>query len=822
MTPSAANSAIRTPLSLRGPFAAAVQPGVQMALACLAGAVWSDAAEAEERASSLPALTVDAPAARRQVTPAKPSAAQQRARAALRRVARQQKPQPAAPTESRAASVANDPLQTLPGPSPYTHPGAPYKVDRVASQKFTEPVADTPRTITILSKEVLADKNATTLRDVARTTAGLTLGTGEGGNAFGDRFFIRGFDARNDIFIDGVRDPGVSIRENFFTEQVEILRGPGSSYAGRGTAGGAINIVPKAAGDTNFRSIEATYGTDLTKRVTFDVNQVISPTLSVRAAGMLQGAEISGRDYTTDNRNGAFAAFKWTPIDSFILTGSYIHTDLSGIPDFGVPYYRANLASVGAPVTELGVARNTYYGLTNRDYQNAGQDIGTLNAAWRVNDALVVSNKFRIGRSVLDYIGTLPQNIVATKANPLLWTLTASPQSRYQTTDVIANQTEASARFNTGDLRHAAVAGVEISQEKVSIDKYTGLTSEAYGGGASGTGAFSGVNVFFPQYAELPFPNFNPTLSGNPTVVPVNTTSLYLIDTVNYNDFILVNGGVRLDDYRITASNNLGSNSVHSTLFNYNGGVVVKPLPYASVYAAYATSSNPVGAEIDATASAYGGLSPTATNQVFGPELNRAMEVGTKWELFDRNLLATAALFQTDKTNARETVGNTVVAGAAYRVRGVDLEVGGSVARNWSLYGGLVLMQSAVTASNTAPSNLTMFKTNVGLPLANIAHQSFNILTKYEINSTYEIGGQATYMSQIYGGTLAANTGAMLPAHWRFDAFVEMKVMNQLTAKLSVNNITNELYYDSLYRSNAPFVMVAPGRTALLTLNARF
>ena len=76
-------------------------------------------------------------------------------------------------------------------------------------------------------------------------TAGVTLGTGEGGNAFGDRFFIRGFDARNDIFLDGIRDAGVSVRENFFTEQVEIYRGPGSSFAGRGTAGGAINIVTK-------------------------------------------------------------------------------------------------------------------------------------------------------------------------------------------------------------------------------------------------------------------------------------------------------------------------------------------------------------------------------------------------------------------------------------------------------------------------------------------------------------------------------------------------------------------------------------------------
>jgi catecholate siderophore receptor len=79
----------------------------------------------------------------------------------------------------------------------------------------------------------------------------------EGGNAFGDRFFIRGFDARNDVFIDGIRDPAVSIRENFFTEQIEILRGPASSYAGRGTAGGAINIVTKQAGDSNFTTPRA-------------------------------------------------------------------------------------------------------------------------------------------------------------------------------------------------------------------------------------------------------------------------------------------------------------------------------------------------------------------------------------------------------------------------------------------------------------------------------------------------------------------------------------------------------------------------------------
>ena len=135
-----------------------------------------------------------------------------------------------------------------PDRNPYADAAAPYKVDHLqASGKFPEPLLNTPKTVTVLSKEVLADENATSLKQAVLNTAGVTLGTGEGGNAFGDRFFVRGFDTRNDVFIDGVRDSGVSVRENFFTEQIEILRGPGSSFAGRGTTGGAINIVTKQA-----------------------------------------------------------------------------------------------------------------------------------------------------------------------------------------------------------------------------------------------------------------------------------------------------------------------------------------------------------------------------------------------------------------------------------------------------------------------------------------------------------------------------------------------------------------------------------------------
>lgn len=795
---------------------------------------------AEAQQSTLPPVTVDAPVARPRPAASKPTPDQIRARTALRRAARRTQPVAAAPVPFPNAGGLAD-------RNPYADPNAPYKVDQLqASGKFPEPLLNTAKSVTVLSKELLADQNATTLKQGILNTAGVTLGTGEGGNAFGDRFFIRGFDARNDVFLDGVRDAGVSVRENFFTEQVEILRGPGSSFAGRGTAGGAINIVTKQANtDRNFYNMDTSWGTDNTKRVTLDLNQVISPTLAVRAGGLFQDGKVAGRDRVTDDRNGAFAALTWKPVDAVKITANYIHTDLHGIPDFGVPYYRPSTSSTaGGPFTDYGVNRNTFYGFVNRDFFKVGQDIGTIAGEVQITPDLMLSNKFRAERSKQDYIGTLAESPVLT--NPLsASTYSANPQSRYQITDTVANQTELTYKFDLGGWKNTALGGVEISREKSSIDKYAGLSSEALPGTAfSGSGSLTGVSVFNPQFTDLPF-GTTPTLTGLPTKIRIDTNSGYIIDTANYNDLVILNAGIRYDDYNINTSgygtvngttNVFGTQSAQFGLTNYNGGITVKPTPFTSVYAAYATSSNPVGAEFDGTSVNYGGLAPVVngtSSEILGPERNRAIEVGTKWELFDRHLLLTAALFQTEKDNAREVqnvttpgiTGTTPVfkAGAAYRIQGIDIEVAGKITDKWSVFGGVVLMQSRVTASNIPSANAVLYPSNVGLQLANIAHQSFSMMSKYKLTDRFEIGGQALYRSKIYGGTfLAANQGTSIPSYWRFDAFVEAKIDKNWTAKLFVNNILDKRYYDALYQSAAPFVLEAPGRTATFMLSARY
>ncbi len=824
-------------------------------------AVASFSSGAEAQQSNLPPVSVDAPVARPKPAASAPTPDQVRARNALRRAAKRQqqqaKPAPAVATPALA-----------PDRDRYADPAAPYKGDHLqASGKFPEPLLNTPKTVTVLTKDIIEDKNATTLKQAILSTAGVTLGSGEGGNAFGDRFFIRGFDARNDVFIDGVRDSGVSVRENFFTEQIEILRGPMSSFAGRGTTGGAINIVTKEAQtDKSFYNMDTTLGTDATKRIVLDVNQVINPTFAIRAGGMFQDAGVAGRNDTTDDRNGAFLATKWTPSDAVKITTDYIHTDLHGIPDFGVPYYRPGsngsssqlfTSTAGGPFPSFGSNRDEFYGFVNRDFFHVQQDIGTFNTETHVTPDLIVSDKVRVSQSLNNYIGTIPESPIAT--NPLSSaTFTANPQSRYQTTAVLANQSEATYKFDTGAFKHTLLGGVEVSQETSSIDKYNGLGSELVTGNPfTGGGSLSGISVFSPQFTGIPFTG-TPTLTGMPTNVLIDTTSTYVLDTVNYRDLVILNGGLRYDDYKINTSgwgtlngvSTFGRQAAEFGLPNFNVGITVKPLPYASVYAAYATSSDPVGSEFDGTSTAYGGLGPVVAgnpNQVFGPEKNKAYEVGTKWELFNRHLLLTGALFETTKDNAREafnvsattpavagcsvpagTVGNIscIIAGSAYYVRGIDLEAAGKITDKWSVFGGIVLMQSAVTKSNVPAANMPqplLYTTDVGLPLANVAHQSFSLLSKYQLTDMWELGGQAVFRSKVYGGTLlAANEGTSIPSYWRFDAFAEAKIDKNWRLKLYVNNIFNKLYYDALYQSSTPFVLEAPGRAAYLVLSARY
>ncbi len=701
---------------------------------------------------------------------------------------------------------------TRQGNNPFADPAAPFKVDRSASSKLTEDVVDTPKSITIIPKEVIEALGALSFRDLARTQPGVTLGTGEGGNAFGDRIFIRGFDARNDVYVDGLRDPGVGSREVFALEQVEIVKGPSSTYGGRGTTGGSVNLVSKAPQKDDFFVGEVTGGSDEARRFTGDLNRKLSDTVELRVNGMFTDGDVAGRGYTHNTRWGVAGSLAWQPTAAVSLIADYYHLTADGLPDWGVPF---------DPRTQqpFAVPRTTFYGIVRRDFTHGVMDIGTVRGEWRPTAGLKLTTRTRYGNSLNSYIATVPEAPNLTDPNPANWTVRANPQTRNARTETWANATEATGEFDTGRFHHSVVAGVEFDHEDIVNRPFAFASSENFGANVV-AGPIILQRIFAPDPYNPAYTLFR-SLSGARQETLTTTKAAYLLDTIDLTPKIKLSGGVRFDDYIVSydsltalPTSAAQTRSVlrnHSSFVNWNAGLTYKPVERGTVYFAASSSSNPSGEQSDSAGVSYGGLGPTTVN--LDPERNYSYEVGAKYEAGPGgHLLLTAALFRTDKTNGRVTnplSGTSQVLAGQQRVEGVELDASGNLTPRWAVFGGYTYLDARVLPT-TNP-------TVAGGQFPNVAEHSFALLSTYRVFDRVTVGGQANYNSAKFGGTTTA-LSSTLPGYWRFDLTAKASITSKVELQVNILNLTDKVYYDAIYRSATPFSYIAPGRSALATL----
>ena len=702
--------------------------------------------------------------------------------------------------------------------NPNADPAAAYKVDRSASTKFTEPLADTAKSVVIIPKEVIQDLGALSFRDLARTQPGVTLGTGEGGNAFGDRIFIRGFDARNDVYIDGLRDPGVSSREIFAVEQVEIVKGPSSTYGGRGTTGGAVSLISKAPQRENFIIGEITGGTDATRRFTADVNRKLGDTVQLRVNGMFTDADVAGRAYTFTRRWGIAGSLAWQPAPTVDVVLDYYHLTADGLPDWGVPFDVRSQQP-------FAVNRTNFYGILKRDFTHGTTDIGTARLEWRPASNVKLTSKSRYGDTLNAYIATVAERPNISDPNPANWTVQANPQTRNARSDTYANATELTAELDTGRFHHSIVGGVEFDHEKIVNRAYAFASSEDSSAAAVSTAVIL-QNLFNPDPNNPAYTQFR-ALSGAVAETLVVTKAAYLLDTIDLTPTIKLSGGVRFDDY-IVSSNSLSATPTagspgpqtrtllrnHSAFVNWNDGLVWKPVPKATLYISASSSSNPSGEQTDASSVSYGGIGSTTAN--LDPERNRSYEAGAKYQAGKGgHLLLTAAVFRTDKVNGRiidPLSGTSQVLAGKQRVDGFEFGASGNITSRLAVFGGYTFLDAKLLPTTNPVV--------AGGPFPNVARNSFAMLTTYRLFDGFTIGGQAFYNSARYGGSSIAGT-ATLPGYWRFDATAKATITSRIELQVNVLNLTNKTYYDAIYRSAAPFAYIAPGRSALATLRVK-
>lgn len=665
-----------------------------------------------------------------------------------------------------------------------------YKVDRASSPKFTAPLRETPKSVTVVTEELIKERGATSLADVLRTTPGITLGAGEGGTPLGDRPFIRGFEASTDIQIDGLRDLGRASHEAFNLEAVEVVKGPGSAYSGRGSTGGSINLVSKTAQADSFVAGSVTLGTDSLWRTTLDVNHYLTEQdIAFRLNAMKHEADTPGRDDVEVSRWGLAPTVTWGLSGPTRVTASYYHLQTDDIPDQGHPV--SLITNKPADVD-----RDNFYGLVDRDFRETSADIATFIVEHDFSEAMSLRNTLRGGRTMQDYIMSRPVFTLAQEQN-------GQVQRGFRARNVVnkslINQTDVFGRFNTGWLEHSYSAGVELSRETITErDKHTGNNGpigDLYDPNPRDTGWTVGRGT------------------GDVTSkYQTDVASAYVFDTLKLHEQWDLNLGLRYDDYEV--ENRVGNGAKSSSnIWNYQAGIVFKPLPYGSIYLSYGTSSNPSGENTQSGGADGAGAGNLGGNKAdLDPEKSRSLELGTKWDLLDEQLSLTAAIFRTEKTNARVTDPTTglVVLDGDQKVTGFELGATGRLTDALSVWAGYTYLDPEVVKAGGNGAN-------DGNQSKFIAPHSFSLWTTYAINDRWTVGGGANYMDERYMDD--ANT-ITVDDYWRYDAMLGFKVNDNLDLQLNLLNLTDETIYDASHVGL--FATVAPGRSAELTANFRF
>ncbi|MEN5071637.1 catecholate siderophore receptor Fiu [Stenotrophomonas sp. TWI1183] len=716
-----------------------------------------------------------------------------------------------------------------------------FKADKVASPKFTQSLQDTPQTIQVITSDLFNQQGATTLTDALRNSPGVgTFYVGENGNTnTGDSIFMRGFDTSSSIFVDGVRDLGSISRDVFNTEQVEVAKGPAGTDNGRSAPTGAINMVSKQANLHNAVSGTVSAGTDSQQRGTADWNQALGATSALRVNAMWQDSDQPGRDHVNNRRWGIAPSLAFGLGTSTRYFLNLLYVDQDNVPDGGVPTLGLPGWTPQPSLERLAgqpVDPENFYG-TRADHDDVTAKMATFRIEHDVNDAVRVTNTARWGRTDQDYLltafmgtGTRGANGAPTgnirftnPADPATYTIARSlPTFKDQQNTILTDQLNLRADITTGAIVHNLSAGLEFTREEL----------RSFGQAATGGTTWSPANLYAPDWnaTGLTWAHNGADSHGKTT-----TSSVYLFDTLNFGDSLLVTAGLRADHYTTEYQSAsvcggrgpaCGANPVgtvianpsleHSdTLLNWKLGAVYKVDDIVSLYANYALSQQPPGGsnfQLSTSAS-------SADNPSLDPQKARTIEVGTKWAFLDDALAFNVALFKTEVSNEINTqvlddAGNPTQTGKK-SVQGIEVSTVGRITDNWSVSAGYSHLDTEVDeGANVAADGTRNLTYTPG--------DTFTSWTSYAFPSGLTIGGGVRYAGQMHRGTDGAvGTPAFTKSYTVYDAVASYAINEHLVLRLNAYNLFDKQYVAAINKSGYRYTPGAP-RTVLFSADFRF
>jgi catecholate siderophore receptor len=658
-----------------------------------------------------------------------------------------------------------------------------YQGTRSQVGRTPELLRDIPQSVTVVTEQLIQDRNADTLKEALRNVAGLTFNAGEGGR-IGDNITLRGYSLVGDLYLDGMRDIAQYNREIFNVEQVDVLRGSASMLFGRGSTGGVVNQVSKRPFLSSINEAAITIGSDQYKRGTADLNKVIGENAAIRLNVMKTDAD-SFRDGVHSERWGIAPSIGWGIGTKNEFNLSYYRLKGDNVPDFGVPYFQ------GRP---LDVPLNTFYGMPGTDYQREDTAISTASWIHRFDNDTSLRTVLRKADYDRDLWAVAPRFVGSPLAITPTTAINRQAQRRGGVEHTLTSQTDFTTKLKTGGIQHQLLAGVELVREKANRWNY------------SSTPANPSATVGNPNpYPVLPA-GYGDRTRISPVSYSADTVGVYAQDMISLTPHWKVLAGARHDDFKADYNRTPPAGPLSRTdrVWSYRTGLIYQPSDTQSYYASYGTSFNPSG-ELYA-------LDDRTTNTP--PEKNRNIEIGAKWDLLEGDLMFRTALFRSQKTNERNTdLANTgltenLLSGKRH-TDGIEFELAGRITPRWEIFGGLALMKATIDAATADQAN-TLGKTPLNTP-----DYTANVWSTYKLAERWKVGGGFEAAGKRYGNNTNLTEA---PSYVRWDALLEYQ-LEKYAVKLNIFNLFNQKYYEGIYAGH-----VVPGttRTAQLTLSTTF
>lgn len=639
-----------------------------------------------------------------------------------------------------------------------------YVATRTAAGTKTDtPIVETARSLSVITRQQLDDRQVLNLNDALRYTAGVQS-SGYGSDSRADWLRVRGFDPTQ--FLDGLALPKGSFAnpkvEPWNLERITVLRGPASSVYGQTPPGGMLDMVSRRPQAESAHQIEAQAGSNEHKQINFDSTGKIDDEgrFLYRVSGVVRDSN-SPIDHIPDKRYNIAPSLTWNVDEDTKLTFISQYTrDDTGITGQFLPLQGTKLPSAAGKISHHKNLGEPDWDFYDRTYYALGYAF-----EHRLNDTWQFRQNLRYTKNDLSFqavnVGTV--NTVDADGN-------VNRESGIINEDIsqFAVDNNFQADFDTGAVSHTLLLGLDHQRANTNYQWLYGL-------------GVPPINVNRPVYgADMSGVSYITLQDFNQKT---QQTGVYVQDQMSLDNWRLTLGG--REDWVHTGTRfnvNDATSTQRDKAFSGNVGLSYVFDNGVTPYISYTESFQPtMGADARAA-------------QSFAPTEGRQYEVGVKYQPVGSQTLLTAAVYDLTQQNVRVTEGSITRQVGELQVRGLELEASTQLTDNFKAIASYTYTDTEITKG---------LATDVGNRMALIPRNQATLWADYTWHNGlldgFGVGGGVRYVGDTYGNT--ANTSvAHVSSYTVYDASAHYDLgrldnsMKGLSVAVEAKNLFNKDY----------------------------